>query len=41
MQKTVLSGAVVGAIVMILVLLEIVASQREVVALALRILWVA
>lgn len=41
MQKTVLSGAIIGAIVLILVLAEIVASQHEVVSLALRILSVA
>ncbi len=40
MQKAVLSGAVIGGVVLIAVLVVIATSQIEVLALAIRILWV-
>ena len=40
MQKAVLSGAVIGGVVLIAVLAVIATSQIEILALALRILWV-
>jgi hypothetical protein len=40
MQKAILSGAVIGAVVVIVVMAVIATAQLEILRLALRILWV-